>query len=272
MTFKDSLSWFARSGAAVLIAAPAAVAFADEPPEPQAKKWHVVLGAGAASKPEYPGSGTDEVRGIPIVNVRYGRFFLGGVPGGGAGGGLGAYLYDSDSWSLGAAVTGDFGEVREESDDARLQGLGDIDGTIRAGFFASYEIASWLELRGNTLSDVGGKDQGLVASLDLEATYQPHPRLRLSAGPGVTWGNDEYAQTLYGVDAQQALRSGFAQYDAGSSTSVVRFSLGAQYALTEKWSVGSRIAASRLLGDAADSPVVEDENQKTYALFMMYRF
>jgi outer membrane protein len=48
--------------------------------------------------------------------------------------------------------------------------------------------------------------------------------------------------------------------------------LGAQYALTEKWSLGSRISASRLLGDAADSPIVEDENQNTYALFMMYRF
>ena len=209
---------------------------------------------------------------MPIVNVRYGRFFLGGIPGGGAGGGLGAYLYESDSWSLGAAVTGEFDEIREESDDARLQGLGDIDGTIRAGFFASYEITSWLELRANALSDVGGKDQGVIASLDLEATYQPRPRLRLSAGVGGTWGSDEFAQTLYGVDAQQALRSGFAQYDAGSSASVVRVSLGAQYALTEKWSVGSRITAARLLGDAADSPIVEDENQNTYALFMMYRF
>lgn len=43
-------------------------------------------------------------------------------------------------------------------------------------------------------------------------------------------------------------------------------------AFTEKWSVGSRITAAWLLEDAADSPIVEDENQNTYALFMMYRF
>ncbi len=88
----------------------------------------------------------------------------------------------------------------------------------------------------------------------------------------MTWGNDEYAQTLFGVDAQQSLRSGFAQYDPGSNATFMRFSLGAQYALTDKWILGSRITASRLLGDAADSPIVEDENQNTYALFMMYRF
>ncbi len=271
MMFRGSPSWLARAGATLLLAVPA-VAVADEPSEPEEKKWRVLLGAGAVSKPEYPGSETDETRPMPIVNVRYGRFFLGGVPGGGAGGGLGAYLYEKDSWSLGAAVAADFGEVREESDDARLQGLGDIDGTIRAAFFASYEVTSWLELSGNVLSDVGGKNQGLIASFDAEATYQPHPRLRLSAGPGVTWGNDEYAQTLYGVDAQQALRSGFAQYDAGSNATLMRFSVGAQYALTQKWSLGSRITASRLLGDAADSPIVQDENQNTYAMFVMYRF
>ena len=272
MMFRNSPSLLARAGVTLLLATSGAAAFADDSSEPQEKKWRVMLGAGAMSKPEYPGSGTDEVRPMPVVNVRYGRFFLGGVPGGGAGGGLGAYLYENDRWSFGAAVAADIGEVRDESDDARLQGLGDIDGTIRAGLFASYEITSWLALRGNALQDIGDKKQGLIASLDLEATYQPLPRLRLSAGPGVTWGNDEYAQTLYGVDAQQALRSGFAQYDAGSSATVMRFSLGAQYALTPKWSLGSRVTASRLLGDAADSPIVEDENQNTYALFVMYRF
>jgi MipA family protein len=271
MTFRDSRSWRARAGATLLLVAPAGIALAEEPSEPDANKWQVMLGAGVGSKPEYPGSGEDEIRPVPVVNIRYGRFFLGGVPGGG-GGGLGVDLYGNESLRLGAVVTADFGEVREESDDIRLQGLGDIDGTTRAGFFASYELTNWLELSANALQDIGDNDQGLIASLELEASYQPLPGLRLSAGPGVMWGNDEYAQTLYGIDGQQALRSGFSQYDAGSNATLMRFSLGAQYALTPKWSLGSRITASRLLGDAADSPIVEEENQNTYSLFMMYRF
>lgn len=273
MMVKDSLSWRIRAGAALLLAAPASVVLAEEPPEREAKRWQVMLGAGVGSRPEYPGSDEDEIRPVPVVNIRYGRFFLGGVPGGGSGGGLGAYLYDNDRWSFGGVVALDFGEVREEKDDpVRLQGLGDIDGTTRAGLFASYEITDWLELSANALSDIGGNDQGLIASLELEASYQLHPRLRLSAGPGVTWGDDEYAQTLYGIDAGQSLRSGRAQFDPGSSATVMRFSLGAQYVLTPKWIVGSSVTASRLLGDAADSPIVQDENQNRYSLFVMYRF
>ncbi len=272
MTFKDSLSWRLRAGATLLFVVPASIAVADEPPEPETKKWQVMLGAGAGSRPEYPGSDEDEIRALPVLNIRYGRYFLGSVPGGG-GAGLGANLYQSDRWSFGAAVGLGLNEVREEKDDpVRLRGLGDIDGTTRAGLFANYEITDWLELSANAMQDVGGKDQGLLASLELEASYQPFPRLRLSASPGVTWGSDEYAQTLYGIDAEQSLRSGLGQYDPGSSATVVSFSLGAQYALTSKWSLGSRITTSRLLGDAADSPIVQDENQSSYSLFVLYRF
>ncbi len=168
MTLAGSSSRLVQAGATLMLTAFAGGALADDSAEPPEKKWNVMLGAGVQSRPEYPGSGTDEFRPVPVVNIRYGRYFLGGVPGGGTsvGGGLGAYLYEDKSWTLGAVLAVDIGEVRDESDDARLQGLGDIDGTIRAGFFASYQLTNWLALRGNALSDIGGKDQGLIASFD----------------------------------------------------------------------------------------------------------
>ncbi len=86
------------------------------------------------------------------------------------------------------------------------------------------------------------------------------------------WGNDAYTQTYFGVNAEQARTSQFARYEPGGGAALVRFSVGAQYAVTDKWSVGSRITAARLLGDAADSPIVEDKNQNSYAMFFMYRF
>lgn len=277
MKFGERLSSLSRAGLTLVLVVPASAAFADEPaPEKQAKErqWQVAVGAGVASLPEYPGSGKEEARVLPIVNVRYGRFFLGGVPGGGsgAGGGVGAFLYEDSKWSFGAIVSGDLEKPREESDDARLRGMGDIDGTVRAGVFASYRVMSWLALRASALSDVAGNDQGTLASFDVEATYRPFPRLGLSAGPGVVWGDTDYSRTFFGVSAEQAGRSGFARYDAGSGASLVRFSVGAQYELTRQWSLGSRITAARLQGDAADSPIVEDKNQNTYALFVTYRF
>jgi outer membrane protein len=273
MKFGERFSSLARAGLTLVLVGPAGAALADETSEPERKRWQVTVGAGVASLPEYPGSGNEETRALPIVNVRYGRFFLGGVPGGsGVGGGLGAFLYEDASWSFGAIVSGDFDDPRRERDDARLRGLGDVDGTVRAGVFASYRPLSWLSLSTSALSDVGGNGQGIVASFDAQATYRPFPRLGLSAGPGVVWASDEYSRTFFGVDADQAARSGFARYDAGGGANLVRFSVGAQYELTRQWSLGSRITAARLQGDAADSPIVEDKNQNTYALFVTYRF
>jgi len=259
----------ARACMVVVLVLPARLAWAEDAEEKR-KDWNISLGAGVVSLPEYPGSGSNETRALPLVNVRYKRFFLGGAPGSGSPAGLGAYLYENRSWNIGVVVSGDVQKPREESDDARLRGLGDIDGTARAGLFASYRLGRF-SLRGSASSDVGGKGQGTIASLDAEATFRPLPKLTLSAGPGVTWGNRSYMQKFFGIDADQAARSGFAPYAADSGASLARLSFGAQYELTPQWSLGSRITAARLLGDAADSPIVEDKNQNTFALFVIYR-
>jgi outer membrane protein len=142
---------------------------------------------------------------------------------------------------------------------------------MRAGLFASYKVG-WLTLSLNALSDVSGKDLGTVASFDAEMSYRFTPRFAVSAGPGVMWGNDQYAQTFFGIDAEQAARSGYSQYSPGSGATQLRFSVGAQYELTEHWGLGARATASRLQGDAADSPIVFDKNQNSYALYFRYRF
>ena len=42
----------------------------------------VTLGAGVGTGPAYPGSGERRSRALPVVNARWGRWFLGPVPGG----------------------------------------------------------------------------------------------------------------------------------------------------------------------------------------------
>jgi outer membrane protein len=233
--------------------------------------WDVTLGAGVATLPKYPGSDDTETHALPLISVRYGRFFIGGVPGAGTPAGLGAYLHESERWSVGVAVSGDVIKPREESDDPRLRGLGDIDSTVRGGVFASYTL-DWFTLRGSVLSDLGGNDQGTLVSLDAEARYSPSDRLTLSAGPGLTWANADYTQTFFGVSAEQAANSGFGEYSPKSGVALVRLSFGANYRLTPHWNLGARVSAAQLNGDAGDSAIVEDKNQNTYALFVSYRF
>lgn len=234
--------------------------------------WHVTVGAGGIDLPRYPGSDERRSQLVPMASASYGRFFLGGVPGSGSPAGLGMYFHQDGQWRAGVSFAYDFVQPRKESDDRRrLRGLGDIDRTARATLFGSY-TADWLTVRGSVSSDIGGKDQGTTASLDLEGKYRWNERLSFVAGPGATWADGRHNRTFYGIDAVQSLRSGYAPYRPGSGLESWRFSLGADYRFGAHWSAGVRAIAARLQGDAADSPVVARRMQNTYVAYAFYRF
>lgn len=262
-------SVLAASAAASVIFASAAQA--DENSDQSSKGWDITVGAGAASMPKYPGSDQQRTRALPYVNISYGRYFFGGESTAGVGG-IGAYLYQDAHWRIGAAVSpgGGFKE-RKESDDPRLRGLGNIDATTRVGGFASYTL-DWLTASASLSTDVGGNRQGTVATLGVTARWQPIDRLTVNAGPSVTWSNSEYMQTFFGIDALQALRSGRPQYRAGGGVSSVGLSASAHYRLNDHWGVGAFVSASRLQGDAKDSPITQDKAQNVFGAFSTYHF
>jgi MipA family protein len=234
--------------------------------------WQFSVGAGVASAPKYPGSDSRRTEFIPIVAATYGRFFLGSIPAATASPiGIGFDLYRDSQWRFGAAVSGNIRKPRQESDDARLSGLGDIDRTARAGLFTTY-TGDWFSLRAYVGSDIGNKKQGTLATLEIEKRFHPTDQLTLSAGPGVTWADNEYTRTFFGIDAEQSERSGLPQFEAKSGVSAVRFSVGADYRIDSQWNLGARLAAVRLRGDAADSPITQSKSQNTFAIFTAYRF
>jgi outer membrane protein len=48
--------------------------------------------------------------------------------------------------------------------------------------------------------------------------------------------------------------------------------LGATYALSKSWLIGSKLVAGQLKGDAAKSPIVEKKSQNSFGVFTAYRF
>jgi outer membrane protein len=239
-------------------------------PDPFSDKWKFALGGGVLNGPRYPGSRYDFTRGLPLVSVSYGRFFLGAVPGSGAPAGAGAYLLHTEHWAIGLDIGGDARKPRRAADDPILRGWGDIPGTARAGMFASFTI-DWLSVRGS-VSDAVAHHEGVLASLAVEAKYHATQRLTLSIGPEVTWANNQYAQTFFGINAAQSEIAGIAPYRAKSGVNTVGGSAGAAYMLTDHWSLGAHVSYGRLQGDAANSPVTTDKTQRTYGAFVMYRF
>jgi len=237
--------------------------------DPFSDKWKIQLGAGVINEARYPGSRYDFTLGVPIVSISYDRYFVGAVPGGGAPPGLGAYLVRTEHWAVGLDVGGGGRKPRRASDDPILRGWGDIPGTVRGGMFASYNI-DWLSVHGAV--SVAGHNEGVLASLGVDAKYHATPRLALSIGPEITWVSNQYAMTFFGLDAAQSTIAGIAPYRARSGINSVGVSAGASYMLTDHWSLAAHASYGRLQGDAANSPVTTDKTQRVYGGFIMYRF
>lgn len=259
---------FAGAVALAALAMPAGGAAA----EPPAKTWDIRLGAGVAYQPDYEGSDDYDIEPLPFATVSYRDLvFLRGPM-------LGANLLtyygpgEVGKFQAGPLIRYRFG--RDEDDNDALRGLGDVDGSIEVGGFVSFDSGPWSA--GVTLfQDVSGGHEGLTAELEAGYGVPLGDSLRLAAGLSATWASDDYMQSFFGVSAVQAQRSGLRRHEAEAGFKNVGLALSLDYAVTESWSVTARVGYERLLGDAADSPIVEDEgsaNQLGTALFVSYRF
>src|SRR3984893_8391704 len=232
-------------------------------PDPFSDKWKFIAGGGVLRGRRYPESRYDFTRGLPLVSVSYGRFFLGAVPGGGTPAGAGAYLLHTEHWAIGVDIGGDSRQPRRASDDPILRGWGGIKSTVRGEMFASY-TRDWLSVRGSISDDLGGHHEGVLASFAVEAKYHATQHLTLSIGPEVTWVNTQYANTFFGINDSQSAIAGIAPYRVKSGINAVGGSAGATYMLTDHWSLGAHVSYGKLQGDAANSPVTTDKTQRVY--------
>lgn len=231
--------------------------------------WQVALGAGAIYKPDYQGSDDYEVRAAPYLSVNWRDIvFLRGPA-------LGVNAIRLDSgFKAGALLRYQFLLERDEDDNEALRGLGDIDGAVDAGVFASYETGPWS--MGLTLyQDISDTYDGSMAEFEFGYGVPLGERFRFEIEASTTWGDDDYMQTYFGITPEQSAASGLREYEAEGGFKDAGLTFGLNYRLTGHWLLSGRLAYERLLGDAADSPIVADEgseNQTSLAVFLGYRF
>jgi MipA family protein len=78
-------------------------------------------------------------------------------------------------------------------------------------------------------------------------------------------------QTFFGVDAQQSARSGLPVFSPDSGLSSSRLFFSAGYEIRLGWLIGGQLYVSRLLRDAADSPITQRRTTGGGGLFLAYR-
>lgn len=252
----------------LLTASPAFAAFAQGHGQDDSS---LVIGAGLARLPTYEGSAENENRLAPLiaghVRTRLGKIAVGSV---GTGAGLAWSSVETDRFELGLS-TG-FTRDRDEDDGPLLRGMGDIDSTPEIGAFGIVKLGD-LRLRLGGATAIGNKGHGgTYMDASLGYRFQWSPRLAVNADGVLTWANDDYMRSVFGVNAAQSLRSGLPAYEAGAGVKNVGVRIGLSYALDRHWGLQAGYTVSRLSGDAADSPIVAKRTQQRAFAGFSYRF
>ena len=234
----------------------------DEVALPQ-RQFVIDLGLGVSAGPRYDGS--DDYLAQPVPIIGFSRITLPGV---------GQFGGTSPRRGVFIFPTFDYIGSRDEGDSGELRGTDDIDWALALGLGGGYRYDWW---RVFAQVDYGFNGySGFRGQFGVDAVVEPVDRWTFSVGPRLSWAGGDYMQTYFGVSGSEARASGgrLDQYSAGSGLRAFGVSSLASYAVSDKVFLTLNARYDRLVGDAADSPIVKagSENQFTFGAGLSYRF
>lgn len=246
--------------AAALLLGPApALGQAAEPAD--GTGWKFRVGAGAFVVPDYPGSNDYELRPAPVLRAQKDNLYIETD-----GPGIRANVVPHGRFEIGPILR--YGGGRDDVEDEVVDRLPKIGDEVWVGLFAGFKLPGVLAERDSLGFEVeaveaASGDNGGAVKFGVEYGRRAAQRLKLGVGLSTTYVDDDYAQTYFSVSDAGATASGLSRYDAGGGFRDVTLSLTGRFAITESIGVGAVAGVSRLLGDTADSPLVEDRGDDT---------
>jgi outer membrane protein len=234
----------------------------------------VSVGLGAAYLPDYEGS--DDYKPTPLWSLRLGNLYDPETYLSLVGTTLRSNLIPSEHWRLG--FTAHFIKDYDNVEDDRVKNISSTEKALMVGGTVGYDFLAGLK------QDAALEFDGLADALHGNGyTLTPRFRFRTPVSDSLlfeatasgTYASGDYMENFFGVTSGDARHSGLHVYDANSGFKDVAFSASLTYSLSAHWSLTGLGSFERLLGDAADSPIVKDrgsENQGIGALLLSYRF
>lgn len=250
-------------GAAALMIAATPAAKAEEA---RTDQYVFDLGLGVMAKPRYPGS--DEVIAVPFPIISVGKFFIPGI---------GEVISEDDERIKRFSIYPSFDFIgrRNSSESNELEGLDDVDWALEVGLGMAYRH-DWLRGFVEVRQGFNGHS-GQVAEFGVDFIANPTEDLQIMAGPRAGWGSDDYMDTYFGITGGDADKSELYKnqaYDAEAGFSTVGVAATASYDLNDDFTFHLRGGWDRLIGEAADSPIVKEgsENQFYGGAGISYEF
>jgi len=234
-------------------------------PMAQADQWSGSVGAGVAYSPDYAGSDDYEARALPVLNLAYGDQLSINLRDG-----IEWHALRQGNWSASPFIGYTFG--RDNKGD--LGAFEKIDGGATLGLRVSYQDGLWRYSVAGSRA-VTGDMEGATFSASATLRTPLSERLLLVLSPSVNYSNERWTQSLYGVSDQDSARSGVATYAPDGGYWRLGANASLSYALTPEWTATGFVGATRLTGNAADSPIVDELGSPWQALSgvsLTYRF
>lgn len=176
-----------------------------------------------------------------------------------------------ESWLLQAYVGFDEGREESDSDDGRLDGLGDGDEGAEFLFEARRaldpEWRNWLDARVVTGDSgslglfgfghrFGSKNDGTGGELGIVATFH----------------DSEYANSDFGIDAEQSAASMLAETDLDGGYRSVGVNYNHRYNINDHWQLIGEVLYEHYGSDIADSPISRENFEAEVEIGVLYVF
>lgn len=234
-------------------------AFYELGPRPQADRFSAGLAVLAA--PRYDGADVQRTLAVPALSAQLTNgFFAEAVNGIGFNFGTGRAL----QWGVRASVeTGRSAEA--------IPGLGRVGARLNPGVFANWRVTDQFELRAAVRTGMAGGNGAAVhmgGAWDLWRTGST----ALAVQASLRWADADYNRAYFGVSAAQAGTTGLRIHVPGAGFNAMQLGLSGRVVLAPRWVGFGGLAWQQLLGDAADSPLVQKRDSPRLVLGASYSF
>ena len=248
------------------------------------------VGLGVVSTPRYQGAGESERKALPVLQVQWSNgAFVSGMR-------AGVHLSRApwlefgpllelqprrDAGGEGGAAVG-IGEVRlnlvalpmaPARSGNRLSGMSDIASRVQGGGFLNYYLKPEWRFTSSLLYGAGNARDGMKLELGVQRlALELGAQHRLALEAGVSVANRHYNMAFFGVSEIDAISSGNPMFDAGGGLKDARLGARWHWAWSPSWMLTSNLQATRLLGSARLSPLVERPTNLTVSTAIAWRF
>ncbi|MEM7743261.1 MAG: MipA/OmpV family protein [Pseudomonadota bacterium] len=220
------------------------------------------IGVGVGFAPDYEGS--DEFDPIPIVplSLRYEGF---GIQSAGRGIQIDVSGYEFI----------DFGPLFQfrgprdsDVEDPVVSLLPPIDAAYEVGGFVEINLPfiapgkDALTFIGRVSFDVSGAHDGYTIDTALRYSVPIGEKLRINLIGATTLASDNYNDTYFSVTPAGAAASGLRTFRAEGGLKDFSGTIAATYLVTDHWGFTAIAQYTNLVGDASDSPLVEDRGSR----------